>query len=356
MSRPSTPAATLLLGLLVLNAGPPGAALASEPPPAVLPEHPDHRPATAEDIEEAREAHEETRRLYGSDDLEGALRSADRAFEHVPNASTAMVRATVLAALGRPCEAFAALLVARDLEPDEGQLGAIRVGLEKHGTGCGVGYGWLRFTLRPEAATVEVNGQRVGAGRSVGLPAGRHVVSVTAEGFRPESEEVPVVAGRGTNLELSLVPLPAIRMGPAQRQPPSAEEARPRTPESLPESIRITPAAAPAGNTLGWALLGGGAALMAGGGGLYAWARSAREVRDGYSKPDAGLSDSERKRLYDDADHAMRLREGFAWASLGAGAASVAVGAALLLSGDGAEPAGALLSLDGTGVVLAGRF
>ncbi len=58
----------------------------------------------------ARAAYEEASRRYESGDLEAALDAAGEAYRAVPNASTALVRATILEAMKRPCDALGASL------------------------------------------------------------------------------------------------------------------------------------------------------------------------------------------------------------------------------------------------------
>lgn len=72
---------------------------------------------------------------------------------------------------------------------------------------AGAELGRLRLTVRPEDASVYVDGQFKGSGRQAGsieLPPGKHRVEVVRPGFRTEERDVEVEAGETRELEVEL--------------------------------------------------------------------------------------------------------------------------------------------------------
>ena len=100
--------------LLALVGAAPGA---SSSPVVLVPVLPPQAEPSALHEAAARRAYEATRAHFKKGELDQALRAADEAFAHVPNANTALVRARVLAGLGRCREAFEGLLLTLDLKP-----------------------------------------------------------------------------------------------------------------------------------------------------------------------------------------------------------------------------------------------
>jgi hypothetical protein len=67
--------------------------------------------------------------------------------------------------------------------------------------------GELRLRVRPEDATVYVDGEFRGTGRelrSLALPAGRHRIELARPGFRTLEKDVEVEQGHSLSLELDM--------------------------------------------------------------------------------------------------------------------------------------------------------
>jgi hypothetical protein len=82
--------------------------------------------------------------------------------------------------------------------------------------------GTARVDVSPPNAAVRVDGQEVPAGRlaRVRLPAGAHLVAVSAEGFEEAEREVTVAAGQVAEVSVELRPEPAAEPPPEVVPPP----------------------------------------------------------------------------------------------------------------------------------------
>jgi hypothetical protein len=95
--------------------------------------------------------------------------------------------------------------VRRTREDDEARW-AEREGREKRDDEAALG-GRLRLTVRPEDASVYVDGEFRGTGRdaaSLSLPAGRHRIEVVRPGYRTQDREVEIGPQASTELTIQL--------------------------------------------------------------------------------------------------------------------------------------------------------
>jgi hypothetical protein len=314
------------------------------PPPAEI---------TDEHRETATRAYADVERAWGEGDLEAALAAADESFAAVPNASTAVLRATVLAAMGRPAEAFAALLVASDLDPRPDERAAVAQGLATHGGTLAAPMGWARIVVDPPDAVVTLDDVAFRPPRTVGLSLGTHAVRVVAPGYQAVDATIEVLAAAAVDARYSLAPTPAA--------PPLDPAAPPLDPASTPVLHARPPGGGGGLGVAGWALVGGGVAIAAAGGGMHAWALQAADDTSKYAPPIAGLDDAERERRFDRANEDMKLRGTLAYVFYGVGGAAAVTGAVLLIldAGQG-EPSGVAIlpgAVDGAaGLHVLGRF
>lgn len=346
---------TALVLLLLLPVGGQAAAVKS----VILPDLPDRAERSDADKAAAKRAYGEVEQAWGRGDLGSALGSADEAFRAVPNASTAILRATVLGAMNRPDEAFAALLVASDLGPTPEERTAIDQGLAQHGAALAPPAGWARVTVEPGAADVTIDGVRLRAPRTVGLTVGAHALHIAAPGYGPQDVTLDVPAVQAVAADYRLVPEPA----PPVEPPPAPEpDAVPLVePQPGPEVTVRSDSGSPWSPVLPWVLLGGGVALVATGGGMHAWAVQAADDTSKYAEPVAGLSDDERRSRFDQANEDMQLRGTLAYVFYGVGGAAAVTGAVLLiLDATRAEPAPVAVLPSGeggaAGLQVLGRF
>ena len=144
LSLPIALALVLLPRLAAAGGVPPGLVWVPPLPDPVVP--------TDENAEKAAKAYKESVKLYEADKLLGSFEAADRMYQLLPNASTALYRAELLEDLGDPCEALAGFLVSFDLDPTEDEEPDIEAGLNRAGAACAGGYGWARIGVTPANA------------------------------------------------------------------------------------------------------------------------------------------------------------------------------------------------------------
>ena len=298
----------------------------------------------------AERADTEVRRRYDAGDLEGALEAADEAYAVWPNSYTALVRARILGRLGRRADAFAALLVASDLDPTAEELKMIDRGLSRHGKALRPPMGWLKLSVSPGSPVATVSGQQIHPPRTIGLSAGEHSLSLKAPGHESVETEVRITAGRATVARYALAPAKTAAPPPAASSPVAPVKPPPAVEERAPAGASALP----------WVLVGAGGALALGGVAATVWAGSAADDAERYSSAVPGMSEDERRRRYDEADEAVQTRSAVSYVLYGAGAAAVGAGVAWLLLGEGADEAGALLvplaGPDRIGLGLRGAF
>ena len=335
----------------------------AEPIVARLPER---EAPTVEDRERALDAYARARSHFAAGEFEQALRAAGRALDALPNASTALVRAAILAELGHHREAFESYLAARDLEPVGDELALIEAGLATHGLAHAPPLGWLRIEVRPLGAVVEIDGAAVPNGRTIGLAEGRHILRGSAAGYAEVTDEVPVARGLGAtwarSLEVAARPADTVS-APTTEPGQGAPDTAAASIDEMPVVHAATDAAGPSDTEMAaWILLGGGLAMAAGAAGLHVWALDAAAEARKYQDPVAGLDDGERESRFEQArtDAGMRLAATGVLYGVG-GAAVVASAALFIVVALGDEPSEAPVVAPvalggGAGVIWAGRF
>lgn len=327
-----------LAALMVLTIAAPHWARAQAPLQPTLPGPVDLSPAAAR---AASDAYARAVKKHASGDLNGAIEEADVSWRAVPNASTALIRATLLAEAGRNEEAFNAYLQAADLDPTDDEKALVRSGLAQVGPRCTPGLGWAHVTTSVPGARVEVDGVMVDASRTIGLAAGTRRVRVQADGHAPLDVALSVEAGAAAERHLVLeqiVPAP-----PEDRQDiGTPEDAAPQVQTDLATAV-LSPDD-PGTPLLPWVLVGTGAAMAVTGGVMFGLATESDGLASSLADPSAGGSAADRKALYDDALSDLRTYEITGWVLTTAGLATAITGAVLLAvdGGDDAAPAATL--------------
>ena len=231
----------------------------------IIPDLPASKNASSKDEKRAQDAYGKAYEAYGNGDAERALKFAEQAFKALPNASTALIRATILQGLERNRESFEAYLIAADLSPVPDELQLIDQGLAATGASLSPAMGWVNFKTTPAGARVSLGEGSFKAPRTVGLPAGQHFFNIQSAGFVGTQGNVSVSAGRGSNLSFALAA--------EQRQQAVVHTApvAPTTPTPAPDATKPAPAATaqalPAkSQALAYSMMSiGGAALIGGG-------------------------------------------------------------------------------------------
>ncbi len=284
----------------------------------LVPELPTRATPDAAALGEAKRAYEAANRRFGAGDLSGALGEAELAYRALPNASTALARATILAELDRPRDAFELLLVAADLDPTADERTLIEAGLSRQGAACAPPLHWVRLAVTaPRPAAVTVDGVAVAVPRTLGLTAGGHRLRASAPGaLALDTVLDPTTLGESHRAAFELRAVPASSDAP----PPSAavDAAAPPQPNRLP-------------GILGWSLVGGGVALLAVGGGMHAWAAAAADDTERYAAPIPNLPEDTRRQRFEQANDDMKLRGTVAYVCYGLGGAAAVAGATLLV-------------------------
>ncbi len=189
---PAVPAgAALFFAVLSL------AACAAAQSNVMAPEVPSRRLAEDEARWRATAAYQLAQERFAEGDDAGALRAANQAFDAWPNASTAVIRGTILGRLARHRDAFEAFLMALDMDPNVEELVLIRAGLADHGARLEPPMGWLRLQTDAPDTWARLGGRRLKLPRSVGLVAGAHRIVLEPAGQLPEVRDVVVEVGRG---------------------------------------------------------------------------------------------------------------------------------------------------------------
>ena len=325
--------------LLLLAPGMSGADGLREP--VVIPEVPELKRPDANGQAEAQQAYARSVELYKAGDLKGALAAAERVFEIMPNASTALLRSRLLEGNNRPCAAFMTLAAALDMDPTEKERGDIRAALRRAGRACRPGAAWARVQVAPGDAQVRIDGRDIPAGRTVVLKAGEHAVEVEAPGYARLRASLTAHPGEEVPARFETE-----RLLP---ETPAAEEVKPEEGADEEPSMEAGPAVLPgevegpspeaASTTVPWLLAGGGVALVAAGVGMNVWGLDAASEARGYLGPGSDMSDDERKRAYDDAGDQASTRTTTAYILYGVGAAALGTGIVMLLIAPDAEEA-----------------
>lgn len=329
---------TLLIALLIGSS--PAAA------EVIIPEPPTKQPTDA-DKKAAEAAYASAQQAYGEGELLEALGHADAAFAAVPNASTALVRAIILADMKRPRQAFRVYLDAINLDPTPDEKAMITDGLASQGTAAGLG--WLAVRPSPGTAWVYVGDKAFKGSRTIGLDAGSYELRVEAPEFQSATSSVAIVAGAGRAVNATLSPTQTHIVTPPKTDPKrgSGDGGGP--------------------NTLALGLTIGGAVVAATATGLYFWAVSANDtaIEEAVKPAEEGpVQEALRRQRFNDAIDKRNQRLYAAYTLWALGGAAFATGIVLfVVDSDGDEGQGAggvsvtpALSADGAGVVLGGTF
>ncbi|MEZ4267642.1 MAG: PEGA domain-containing protein [Myxococcota bacterium] len=188
----------------------------------LLPDLPETGRATDSDRADARAAYEDATEAYGAGKLDDALEAAERAWTALPNASTALIRATILGDLKRDRDAFEAYLQAADLSPAPEETALIDSGLAKHGPRVSPAMGWATVRSTPSGADAILDGYEFRTPRTVGVSAGKHELELVADGFSPIKVTITARSGRATASTTRLVP--SARPVEAPSDPPDRGE------------------------------------------------------------------------------------------------------------------------------------
>lgn len=313
----------------------------------VLPRLPPRLEVTPEAARVAEEAYGRAVRKHASRDLKGAIAEAEVAWRTVPNASTALIRATLLSEAGEHAEAFAAYLQAADLDPTDDERALIQAGLAKEGPLCVIPRGWARVRPpKPAGATVVVDGVEVTPPRTVGLQSGERTVRATAPDHEPLELTIQVTAGQEQLVELVLTE--------KQPEPPPVVVVEPPVVEPPPIVI-VEPPPPPGPPILPWTLVGVGGALAVTGGVLVGLSGGPADDAATLANPTAGMSSSEREAAYEAAKSDAQAFQTTGYVLLGAGVAAAAAGAVLFVLDGEDEPTTTVAPSPG-GLVVEGRF
>ncbi|GMV41678.1 MAG: hypothetical protein AMXMBFR64_33940 [Myxococcales bacterium] len=304
-------------------------------PTLIVPELPRMGPSSPEAVGLAEAAYARVEQYHGAGDLAGALAAADEAWAAVPNASTALLRATILAGQGRHAEVVAAALQAADLDPTFEEMALVEEHLRRSAAATVPPLGWARLQTTPAGATLTVGGHRLTAPRTIALSEPIEVVA-EAPGHAPSTTRVTPRPGAEVSTLIALAQAPQ---------------------EPRPAPVVAGKPAPPSPRVLEWTLIGAGGAMIAAAVGLHVAALDASEDAGRYAAPVTGMTDEERRSRWEDADSSMRAYGYSAYALYGVGAASAITGVALFFAtGDDDTAVAPLATPGGAGFVLSGCF
>jgi len=197
MSRPRPVPLRLTLLVLLTSAQ---AARAQAPPVA--------QPSLSQQIEDSRHHFEQGVALYNDGDFSGALAEFEGSYKAHPTVGVLYNIGLTLKALRRYTDAMAKL--SQYLAEDK-KLSAERFNeIQKLITEMRALLADVTIYVVPDGAAVLVDGRTIGTSplRAVGIPAGNHVIDVTADGYRPARKEIMVTAGVPMAVELKLAVIP----------------------------------------------------------------------------------------------------------------------------------------------------
>jgi hypothetical protein len=161
--------------------------------------------ASAQDArEQARAAFNRGVERYEAADFEEALVAFQEAFRLAPHPSVRVNMANCYERLGRPSEAI--FHYERFLAEGENVPPAQRREVEQTLATLRLQVGTVRLTVRPEGATVRIDGgeARRGPFDPLALAPGRHSIEVSLDGFRTSTREVTVSGGRAIEVAIEL--------------------------------------------------------------------------------------------------------------------------------------------------------
>ena len=241
-----------------------------------------------------------------------ALEAARQTFELLPNASSALILATIYTELGQPCAAFDVGLVALDMDPTPAEYKMLSESLVSHGKECGTGFGWIQLDIDPEDTVVRLEKTVLPNGRRVGVAAGLYPIDLTAPEHDSHTSNVSISAGTGFLLRTKLVKTEKV----VQAAPKSTIVAMPLPPQGRPNFAPYQ------WTLLGVGILGISAQIL-----MLSKAYTAEEKASELAEPSTQASD-DRQRAYE------RERENATtWARAGwvvGGIGATALGAAIV--------------------------
>ncbi len=304
------------------------------PPVVIVPDLPPTKTPDQAAVQAGLKAYQRATKAWRRGRLKAALEAARQAWSEVPNASTALIVATIAAELKDSCTALTHLLLAADLDPSPEERAAIHRDLPDRAKGCAPGYSWARLETDPPTATLTLAGHLVPATRLIAVAAGTHPVTIEAPDRLPKTDEVTFVAGSATRSSWALKEKPQ----PIARPEP--------VPKPKPKPIPVVlPTRPPPDRTTEYALIGTGAAALALGATSLALAfTNAAEAKDLHQDPTAEDD-------YNAARTRSRIFEGTAYGLAGLGAGALVWGLVLLTS-----PADAALNPSPGGATLTVSF
>ncbi len=190
-------------------------------------------------------------------------------------------------------------------------------------------HGLVSVSSAPAGARLLVDGEPVGLGqggrtpRAIYLRVGKHTLRLELEGHEPVELEVHAVAGLREPFAVSL----------PEREPEPAPEPKPVPVQASEESTGSTPWG-------GWALVGGGGALLIGGAVSYGLAVADHEAQRDL---DPALEETAYKARHAELTEQFQMKEALGYALWGVGAAAAIGGVVwvLVAGGDEAEDADA---------------
>lgn len=299
-------------------------------PHLIAPPIPDRalRVASPDSSERARRAYELAARHFRVGRADLALPHALSAWHEVPNASSALIVATVLADLRRACDALPYLVLGLELDPVDDEPARLSRLFDEQAPHCPPGYALVTLTATPADAIVELGSHRLAPPRTVALRRGHHTIEARAPGHEPAVAHLDIGADdRRRDLTIALAPTP--QPGPAPDDPLAAS----------PSSVLVSPPPPP-DTTLEWVLVGGGLATLAVGGLLYGLAIDEANTGDAIVRGAASPpSAQDLSRLAASHDRTRDL-ELAAWVTGGVGALSLATGLVLMAIAPSDDPAG----------------
>jgi hypothetical protein len=173
---------------------PPGAQHGAAPGPAA--------------VEEAKRHFQQGVALYNDGDFSGALAEFEGAYRSHPTPGVLYNIGLTLKSLRRYSESIAKL--EQYLQQEQKLTSERRSEVQQLITEMRALLADVTIYIVPDGASVLLDGRTIGTSplRPVGIPAGNHVIEVTADGFQPARKEVIVTAGVPMAIELKLAPIP----------------------------------------------------------------------------------------------------------------------------------------------------
>lgn len=283
-----------------------------------------------------RKAYDKARQAYQRRRYKEALRWAKTAWATTPNASTALIVATIYGVMNKPCESLEYLLLSNDLGPGDDERSRIVSSLAQQAPRCDprTPLGWLVVQPVPAAATIRVAGVVLEGRRTIAISEGHYEVRFSGEGLIPTAIEVDVVRGAGA------VAAARLQKAPVEEPAPGIDKSGRVAGRLIAEAGRRLPLARAdplptreVDRTAAWSLLATGGVLLAGGGVLFGVAVGAVDDANELAAQPPGTPG--REDAYNRAADRAQNFEIAAWVTGGLGLALALSGTILALT---AEP------------------